>query len=255
MSIVSCAVEGCNRPARNKGLCSTHYKQQRFGQEFTEIVSRRTLSPEVCEQEGCTRPGYGLGYCYAHYQRYKKGADMTKPLRKVKTGAQDTCTVEGCEGRHVAKGLCGFHYERQRKGIPFDRPYKPRQAWSVCSLPGCDDLHAGWGFCKRHGHLRSTHNLTVEQMLFFEGRPCQICGSPALPCVDHDHDCCPGDGSCGECVRDILCRACNSGLGHFKDDPDLFISALNYLARFGKVGTTPNERMNDDRAQRGQGGR
>ena len=47
--------------------------------------------------------------------------------------------------------------------------------------------------------------------------------------VDHDHACCPGPRSCGECVRGILCSTCNKGLGLLKDNPDLLLAAAAYL--------------------------
>lgn len=40
-------------------------------------------------------------------------------------------------------------------------------------------------------------------------------------CLDHDH-------TSGE-FRGYLCRNCNSGLGRFKDDPNLLIKAATYL--------------------------
>lgn len=60
---------------------------------------------------------------------------------------------------------------------------------------------------------------------------CAICGEedPFLV-IDHDHSCCPGITACGLCVRALICRDCNFGLGHFHDDPDRLTRAVEYLA-------------------------
>jgi hypothetical protein len=70
-----------------------------------------------------------------------------------------------------------------------------------------------------------TYGLTEEQyeaILKAQHGIC-ICGvdfdtNQHKPCVDHDHKCCPGNRSCGKCVRGILGRSCNIALGLLKDD-------------------------------------
>lgn len=73
----------------------------------------------------------------------------------------------------------------------------------------------------------------LREMEDEQGGRCAICGESEVAgrrmAVDHDHDCCPGKESCGECVRGLLCKRCNQGLGHFRDDPKLLISAARYL--------------------------
>lgn len=60
-----------------------------------------------------------------------------------------------------------------------------------------------------------------------QGGGCAICGAKpqgtkSLP-VDHDH--------ATDRVRGILCQNCNTGLGHFKDKPELLRAAIAYLER------------------------
>lgn len=102
---------------------------------------------------------------------------------------------------------------------------------------------------KRHAHylanrdrfvarnLLRQHSLTVEQyeaLLAAQGGVCAICGTGEPRGrgrfhVDHDHACCPGQQSCGKCVRGLLCGNCNPGLGAFGDDPERLLAAAAYL--------------------------
>lgn len=49
--------------------------------------------------------------------------------------------------------------------------------------------------------------------------------------VDHDHDCCPGAKSCGQCIRGLLCQYCNAALGMIANDPTTGRALADYLER------------------------
>ncbi len=80
----------------------------------------------------------------------------------------------------------------------------------------------------KYGITRDTYNAILKSQ---EG-VCKICKMPETIksngklnplSVDHDHK--------THKVRGLLCRKCNSGLGHFNDDPELLIKAANYLEK------------------------
>lgn len=95
------------------------------------------------------------------------------------------------------------------------------------------------------GNLYAHYRLSLErykEMLAEQGNKCAICGTESPEDirlnrfhVDHDRSCCPRFGSCGKCVRGLLCRACNTALGNFRDNPDVLASALSYLLSYGKA--------------------
>jgi hypothetical protein len=88
--------------------------------------------------------------------------------------------------------------------------------------------------------LKHFYKMSVddyEALLSDQGGRCAICGTDdpgrnrVSFCVDHDHACCPGNVSCGKCIRGLLCDSCNRMLGTAKDNPKILLSAVSYLEK------------------------
>jgi hypothetical protein len=77
------------------------------------------------------------------------------------------------------------------------------------------------------------HNITKEkydEMLKMYDGKCHSCKDRDAKAIDHDHACCKnGKGSCGKCVRGILCNQCNTALGLLQDSRQKIISLLEYI--------------------------
>lgn len=75
-----------------------------------------------------------------------------------------------------------------------------------------------------------------NKLLSIQRGICAICGNPPINkrlAVDHDHKCCPGGKSCGECIRELLCQKCNVILGLGNDSILFFKKVINYLEKHG----------------------
>lgn len=80
-------------------------------------------------------------------------------------------------------------------------------------------------------NIRS-HGLTPDQhrrLLLDQQGLCAICGRYERLVIDHDHRCCPGRTSCGECVRALLCNRCNTALGLVGDNSEIVSRMLDFL--------------------------
>jgi len=89
----------------------------------------------------------------------------------------------------------------------------------------------------RRAYLKRRYGLTVEQyelLLFEQNGRCALCQREmGVPHIDHDHSCCPGRDSCGNCIRALLCFRCNALLGTV-EDTELLLRAVSYLDSFKK---------------------
>lgn len=91
-----------------------------------------------------------------------------------------------------------------------------------------------------------------EEMFRAQGGCCAICKRPEwrttpkgaiiMLAVDHDHACCPGRESCGECVRALLCTDCNTAMGLMAENVIRMQRMIDYVTKYnGNVTIDENE--------------
>lgn len=114
--------------------------------------------------------------------------------------------------------------------------YRPDLRSSDGLKSWCSPCSSDYMTIARYGISRAAVLAMVE-----EQGGCAICGtrvqkSPGFRNgwhVDHDHTCCPGDRTCGECVRGVLCANCNKLIGLAQDSTPRLARAIQYLESRG----------------------
>lgn len=141
---------------------------------------------------------------------------------------------------------CGlvFVFERARGLRNGKKAYCSKKCRSKRDYQFCAGKRKQWAldnpdktkaFSKKH-YLKVTHNITPEDLntiLETQDNRCALCYEKLGEDIhiDHDHTCCAGKKSCGNCIRGVLHPTCNSGIGMFKDNPVLCRLAAAYLER------------------------
>ena len=178
-------------------------------------MSQSSGNPRACVQCGNQFVAYRSDRIYcskrcksrAVYDRLKRAHH--DPLVKRRGGGprRDTC--------HLGHPI----ETRIHNGTP------KRQCWICVNarrrqsyLPGTSSFKDR---LRVYGLTREDYAVLLEE----QGGVCAICREPCATgqtlSVDHDH-------ATGR-VRGLLCRTCNLGIGHLRDDARLVASALEYL--------------------------
>lgn len=232
-----CAVEGCYN-LRQGRLCSGHRYQARAGNPFTVLPSQKTAFWQVpqCSFGDCEKFALQSGFCTGHYAQKKRGEEM-RPLRFKGVGnleaGRSECIFEGCNLPSHLTGFCKTHYWMWTRGVEL----RPIGEDLECPVGDCVHTYTRRSrveLCRAHVRVLRLYNLTMDRLLeMYEGGSfCEICGDRTSTAIDHDHACCAGDGSCGQCVRGTLCLNCNHMLGSAKDNLGTLRKAVSYLEGF-----------------------
>jgi hypothetical protein len=161
--------------------------------------------------------------------------------KQSKVKAEFSKSVRSNDGLDNYCKSCRSEYYLERRSLKLEPREKNqcRRCWIVY------DDEQFKSYCKScRRALGSAHNLkryglTVDDYIRMEqerGAMCDACGKPeterARLSIDHDHSCCPGNESCGKCIRGLLCFRCNTALGLIKDDPETLKKMLEYIKNF-----------------------
>lgn len=152
-----------------------------------------------------------------------------------------------CSGCHAEKPLTEFHKHVQAgdglkswckvcclADLKRWRSAHPKQYKALSTKSRTDS---------RVAVLRAKYGMTLEDfaaMVAAQGSRCAICASDdpggrwGTWCIDHDHQ----SGR----VRALLCVACNSGIGHLRDDPVRCDAAAAYLRKHASASHVASHR-------------
>lgn len=93
-----CVIEGCEKPARARGLCRRHGEEQR---------------QVPCSIDGCEKFVLARGYCPRHYYRWRKHGDPGEAETRRK--GKRPCRVIDCANDAITRDdLCPTHRRRKR---------------------------------------------------------------------------------------------------------------------------------------------
>lgn len=75
-----CTFPECDRTHAAKGLCHTHWSQQRRGKDLQPVG--HYLVPKTCQAELCDEPVHSKGLCNTHYRQFQ-ATGSTRPIRQA----------------------------------------------------------------------------------------------------------------------------------------------------------------------------
>lgn len=188
-----CNYENCNKTKiRARGLCSMHWSLEQYG---------------PCKNLCLMPASNSNGFC-ANCNKRKGNAPSRRNLGSI-------INSTSCRVCSTCKNI-----------FPIDEFAKSnhKNRCNKCQIN-----------MKKHSALLKKYKITLNkwnEIVESQGGGCAICGEIEKLCVDHDHSCCSGNQTCGNCIRGIICDKCNRAIGLMKNNPFILKNASKYLYEY-----------------------
>jgi hypothetical protein len=234
-----CSVEGCSRPSRSKGLCSSHYRKSlRFGTPTPspDMYKKRGPAPDPSAPRSRHNPDNPTRKRPTKEKVEKthcKNGHALEPDNYYlhKTSNSKVCKICAKEAtRRYRRKVANRDPNWERTHCKNGHPITPENTVVYSGYARCVPCIRIYG---QNARLKK-YGITAEEysnMLEEQGGLCRICKDPLVPGkeehIDHDH-------VTGK-VRGILCTHCNTALGKFRDDPEVILMAAQYIMDSWKV--------------------
>lgn len=258
-----CSINGCGAPSSARGWCSTHYSRWRTTGQPEKLCAscgkvitlrhpgRHTYCSPTCKPRctvaDCGKPirGRAEKYCATHGRQAVKTGELPRVIGTPWAEKGGQCAV--CDSpvpansgrRRVCSDACQqrlshHHGDRPRtfecKGCKGQFSISERETTGKLRRSDTQWCTSCLDESVRHRLYR--YSVTPEQYAAAIIAGCEICGSTDRKLhIDHDHNCCPGDYTCGKCVRGFLCGPCNRAIGMLQDSPDHCVAAAAYILK------------------------
>ena len=257
-----CVVVGCGSPVHAKGMCNKHYRRELYKTKPECKVpdcTNKIVAHGLCDMHRIRMSRHGhlqntrpedwgkrekhslyLNWCtMRHGETRGKVSDRWEDFWKFVEDVGERPSKNHILARkdvHKNFGKDNYEWKLYKKNSKKQKPVKKKRPTNREEYnERVREKRKKW---QRKSNIKRLYGITdeiYEHMLKEQNGVCSICGNketrknvyssqPARLAIDHNHE-------TGE-VRGLLCRACNHGIGNFKDSKDILLKAIEYLDKF-----------------------
>lgn len=190
--------------------------------------------------------------CFEGFEKRKCVVDHDHKTGAVRSALHDSCNlaVGYVENLGVPKGRINWYLSKdpvsfpQKSGIEYDSEViGGNQKCKSCGIfypiekfYYVEKDNSRRKICNKCRTIIQVRKLDYSQYQFLMSLQddCWIClDRTEERFIDHDYNHCYTRSSCEKCVRGVLCRKCNSFLGHCREDMDILSQLYLYVNKYG----------------------